>query len=87
MSWMSDFSNCVVDIWNSQLAAVVLSPSVAIFKRNLAKFTFSSFYHAMLCIRGTSHGRVSVCPSQVGVLLIRLNIGLHKQHHTIAQGL
>ena len=29
----------------------------------------------------------SVCPSQVGVLLKRLNIGLHKQHHTIAQGL
>jgi len=25
-------------------AAVVLSPSVAVFKRNLAKLTFSSFY-------------------------------------------
>ena len=49
------------------------------------------FYHAMLCIRGTSHGPVSVClsvrPSQVGVLLKRLNVGSHKQHHTIAQGL
>ena len=52
-------------------------------------------YRAMLCIRGTSHGpmsvRPSVCPSvrqsQVGVLLKRLNIGSHKQHHTIAQGL
>jgi len=30
-------------------------------------------YRAMLCIRGTSHGPVSVCPSQVRVLLIRLN--------------
>jgi len=29
----------------------------------------------------------SVCPSQVGVLLKRLNVGLHRQHHTIAQGL
>jgi len=28
-----------------------------------------SFYRAMLCIRGTSHGPVSVRPSQVGVLL------------------
>ena len=28
----------------------------------------------------------SVCPSQVGVLLTRLNVGSHKQHHTIAQG-
>ena len=49
----------------------------------------------MLCIRGTSHGpvsvsvRLSVCVrlSQVGVLLKRLNVGSHKQHHTIAQGL
>ena len=48
----------------------------------------------MLCIRGTSHGpvsvrlaaRLSVRPSQVGVLLKRLSVGSHKQHHTIAQG-
>jgi len=51
------------------------------------------FYRAMLCIRGTSYGPVSVsvclsvCLSQVGVLLKRLNIRSHKQHHTIAQGL
>ena len=47
----------------------------------------------MLCIRSTSHGpvsvfvSVSVCLSQVGVLLKRLNVGSRKQHHTIAQGL
>ena len=29
----------------------------------------------------------SVSPSQVGVLLKRLNVGSHKQHHTIAHGL
>ena len=57
------------------------------------------FYRAMLRIRGTSHGpvsvrlsvrlsvRPSVRPSQVGVLLKRLNVGSHKQHRTIAQGL
>jgi len=49
----------------------------------------------MLCIRGTSHGPVSVCVcvclsvgvclSQAGVLLKRLNVGSHKQHHTIAR--
>ena len=35
----------------------------------------TTFYRAMLCIRGTSHGPVSesVCLSQVGVLLKRLN--------------
>jgi len=49
------------------------------------------FYRATLCIRGTSHGSVSVCPSvcpsQAGVLLKRQNVGSHKQHHTIPQGL
>jgi len=44
-------------------------------------------YRAMLCIRGTGHVPVSGCLSQVGVLLKRLNVGSHKQHHTIAQGL
>ena len=29
----------------------------------------------------------SVRPSQVGVLLKRLSVGSHKQHHTIAPGL
>jgi len=51
--------------------------------------TNGHFYRAMLCIRGTSHGpvsvSVSVCLSQVGVLLKRLNVGSQKQHHTIAQ--
>ena len=49
------------------------------------------FYRAMLCIRGTSHElvsvRLSVCPSQVGVLLKRLNVGSQEQHYTIGQGL
>jgi len=49
------------------------------------------FYRTMLCIRGTSHGpvsvRLSICPSQAGVLLKRLNVGSQEQHHTIAQGL
>jgi len=30
---------------------------------------------------------VSVCLSQVGVLLKRLNVGSHEEHHTIAQGI
>jgi len=54
-----------------------------------------NFYRAMVCIRGTSHGPVSVrpsvclsvCPSQVSVLLKRLNVGSHKQQRMIAQGL
>ena len=52
---------------------------------NVCTMYFNDFYRAMLCICGTSHGPVSVCLSQVGVLLKRLNRGSHKQHHTIAQ--
>ena len=60
---------------------------------------YVNFYRPMLCIRGTSHGPVSVCPSvcpsvrpsvhpsQAGVLLKRQNVGSHKQHHTIVPGL
>jgi len=62
---------------------------------NITLATVSSpvFYRAMLYIRGTSHGPVSVCLSvcvclsQAGVLLKRQNVGSHKQHHTIPQGL
>jgi len=35
-------------------------------------------------MRSICYGPVSVCLSQVGVLLKRLNTGLHKQNHTIA---
>ena len=50
--------------------------------------SLDGFYRAMLCIRGTSHGPVSVCVclSQAGVLLKRQNVGSHKQHHTIPPG-
>ena len=42
----------------------------------------------MLCIRGTSHGPVSVSVSVTSRSSTkRLNVGSHKQHHTIAQGL
>ena len=43
---------------------------------------YASAVTAMACVRP------SVClSSQVGVLLKRLNVGSHKQHHTIAQRL
>jgi len=72
---------------------ILLSVSVFFLLFRPSIFLFSSFYRAMLCIRGTSHGpvsvsvRLSVRLSQVRVLLKRLNVGSHKQHHTIAQGL
>jgi len=52
----------------------------------------SNAYRAMLQMRGTSHGPVSVCLtvclSQVGVLLKQLKVGLcTKTTHTIAHGL
>jgi len=57
--------------------------------RPYAFYTTASFYRAMLCIRGTIAMALclSVCLSQVEVLLKQLNVGSHKQHCTIAQGL
>jgi len=49
-----------------------------ICESNLKTSQESDFYRAMLCIRGTSHGPVSVCVrvrlSQVDVLLKRQNV-------------
>jgi len=72
----------------SQIFFSVRGPNM---EKKLPAGSVSAFYRAMLCIRGTSHGpvsvRPSVCPSQAGVLLKRQNVGSHKQHHTIPQGL
>jgi len=40
-----------------------------------------------LCLSVRLSACLSVCPSQVCVLLKRLNVISHKQHHMIAQGL
>jgi len=37
------FTNRIVDIWNSLPTAVVLNPSVVVFKQNLPKLRFNSF--------------------------------------------
>ena len=50
-------------------------------------FTARCYASAVLAMALCLSVRPSVRPSQVGVLLKRLNVGLHKQHHTIAQGL
>jgi len=44
-------------------------------------------FFTALCYGPCLSVRPSVCPSQVGVLFKRLNVGSHKQHNTIAQGL
>jgi len=53
-------------------------------------FTARCYASAVLAMALCLSVRLSVClsvrPSQVGVLLKRLNVGSHKQHHTIAQG-
>ena len=68
-----------------------------IFNENYAKCQLSSVFTARcyasavlamaLCPSVCPSVRPSVRPSQVGVLLKRLNVGSHKQHHTIPQGL
>jgi len=53
----------------------MISPRKVFFQTQCSQKV--NFYRAMLSIRGTSHGPVSVCPSvcpsQVGVLLKRMN--------------
>jgi len=75
--------------FNAQLTQPDRTRRDALISRVASATKLDSFYHVMLCIRATSHGpvSVSVCLSQVGVLLKRQNVGSHKQHHTIPQGL
>ena len=54
---------------------------------SLLVFTARCYASAVLAMALCLSVRPSVRPSQVGVLLKRLNVGSHKQHHTIAQGL
>jgi len=98
-----DFSGTIADsdIINTPLKPFyqqmcLLGVSLTLLSRKAHGFFVINFYRAMLCIRGTSHGPVSVCVcvcvclfrlSQAGVLLKRQNIGSHKQHHTIPHGL
>ena len=50
-------------------------------------FTARCYASAVLAMALCLSVRLSVRPSQVGVLLKRLKVGSHKQHHTIPQGL
>jgi len=53
----------------------------------LGFFTARCYASAVLAMALCPSVCLSVRPSQVGVLLKRLNVGSHKQHHTIVQGL
>ena len=50
-------------------------------------FTARCYASAVLAMALCLSVCLSVRPSQVGVLLKRLNVGSHKQHHTIVHGL
>ena len=54
---------------------------------NRVIFTARCYASAVLAMALCLSVRLSVCPSQVGVLLKQLNVVSQKQHHTIAQGL
>jgi len=60
--------------------------SLASFKSRLL-FTARCYASVVLAMALCLSVRPSVCLSQVGVLLKRLNVGSNKQNHTIAQGL
>ena len=53
-------------------------------KRDFFIFTARWYVSEVLAMALCPSVCPSVCPSQVGVLLKQLNVGSHKQHHTIA---
>jgi len=71
-----------------QLGAHILFRNFRSINENLyVFFTARCYASAVLAMALCPSVRLSVRPSQVGVLLKQLNVGSHKQHHTIAQGL
>jgi len=86
-------SNCTKNYSQKQISDITFYQKNGLQIRQICRHNVCNFYRAMLCIRGTSHGPVSVCfclsvcLSQAGVLLKRQNVGSHKQHHTILQEL
>jgi len=55
---------------------------------HLYHFVTARCYASAVLAMALCHSvRPSVCPSQVGILLKRLNVRSRKQHHTIAKGL
>ena len=81
--WPLNGCVCVCNLWRSCQSISMRDHTLVISVAGIMS------HHSRA--RATSHGpvsvRPSVCPSQVGVLLKQLNVGSHKQHHTIVQGL
>jgi len=78
LAWFSVWSEVQTCIWPSWCHCHSLSLASVKSRLVVTARCYASTVLAMA---------LSVCPSQVGVLLKRLNVGSHKQHHTIAQGL
>jgi len=72
---------------NYLLGKLSLSCFFQVYWSKSAIITARCYAPAVLAMALCPSVRPSVCRSQVGVLLKRLNVGSHKQHHTIAQGL
>ena len=65
----------IVDMWNSLPAAVVLNPSVAVCKQNLAKLTFSSFLRYPK--QFATQKRCGVCHKNTRKGCCKCRVGLH----------
>ena len=82
LAWLSVWSDVQTCIWPSRCHCHSLS--LASVK---SRFVFTARCNASAVLAMGLCRCLSVCLSQVGVLLKRLNVGSHKQHRTIAQGL
>jgi len=59
---------------------------ICVYKTLKCNFTSATLICASISCRNMCVCRLSVCLSQVGVLLKWLNVGSRKQRHEIAQG-
>ena len=82
LAWLSVWNDVQTCIWPSRCHCHSLS--LASVKSRLV---FIARCNASAVLAMGRCQCLSVCLSQVGVLLKRLNVGSHKQHRTIAQGL
>ena len=90
LAWLSDWSEVQTCIWPSgrhchSLSLASVKSRLVFTARCYASAVLATHTYKISCVPPSVC--LSVRLSQVGVLLKWLNVGSHKQHHTIVQGL
>ena len=76
----------VVNSFSKYYSLISHSRSLCLDKLRVSYLTMNAQHFITARCYESAVLAMGLCLSQVGVLLKRLNVGSHKQHHTIAQG-